>query len=150
MLQFLVVSGVLCYSSWLYQVCCVTVPGCIRCVVLQFLVVSGVLCYSSWLYQVCCVTVPGCIRCVVLQFLVVSGVLCYSSWLYQVCRGIDNEPVKARKLAKSIGCGKNFPGKEILDTAEKVLFLLLLLLVVGRRPQHAVSRLACLVLSSAR
>ena len=59
----------------------------------------------------------NCIRCVVY--------LCYSSWLYQVCRGVDNDPVKVRKLAQSIGCGKNFPGKAILDSDEKVLLLLL-------------------------
>lgn len=45
-------------------------------------------------------------------------------WLYEVCRGIEREPVSARQLAKSIGCSKNFRGKEALDTREKVRFWL--------------------------
>ncbi|XP_021363303.1 DNA polymerase eta-like, partial [Mizuhopecten yessoensis] len=45
-------------------------------------------------------------------------------WLYEVCRGIEREPVSARQLAKSIGCSKNFRGKEALDTREKVGFWL--------------------------
>ena len=44
----------------------------------------------------------------------------FSSWLYDLCRGIDHEPVRPRKLAQSIGCGKNFRGKEKLDTVQKV------------------------------
>ncbi|KAI8486930.1 hypothetical protein Bbelb_354380 [Branchiostoma belcheri] len=43
------------------------------------------------------------------------------TWLYNLCRGIDYEPVKDRQVAQSIGCGKNFPGRECLDTKEKVL-----------------------------
>ncbi|GIX77438.1 DNA polymerase eta [Caerostris extrusa] len=43
------------------------------------------------------------------------------SWLYNLSRGIENEPVTPRQLPKSIGCGKNFPGKSCLDTKEKVL-----------------------------
>ncbi|XP_064622676.1 DNA polymerase eta-like [Lineus longissimus] len=42
------------------------------------------------------------------------------SWLYEVCRGIENEPVSARQLPKSIGCSKNFRGKTALDTKDKV------------------------------
>ncbi|GFY44293.1 DNA polymerase eta [Trichonephila inaurata madagascariensis] len=42
------------------------------------------------------------------------------TWLYNVSRGIENEPVTPRQLPKSIGCGKNFPGKSSLDTKEKV------------------------------
>ncbi|KAK6183376.1 hypothetical protein SNE40_010871 [Patella caerulea] len=41
-------------------------------------------------------------------------------WLYNVCRGFDHEPVSSRQLAKSIGCGKNFTGKECLNTRKKV------------------------------
>ncbi|XP_064604058.1 DNA polymerase eta-like isoform X2 [Liolophura sinensis] len=41
-------------------------------------------------------------------------------WLYQICRGIDHEPVSPRQLPKSIGCSKNFMGKECLDTKKKV------------------------------
>ncbi|XP_050406502.1 DNA polymerase eta isoform X1 [Patella vulgata] len=41
-------------------------------------------------------------------------------WLYNVCRGFDHELVSARQLAKSIGCGKNFTGKECLNTRKKV------------------------------
>lgn len=44
----------------------------------------------------------------------------YSSWLYDLCRGDDHEPVRPRKLAQSIGCGKNFRGREKLDTVQKV------------------------------
>ncbi|GBM53449.1 DNA polymerase eta [Araneus ventricosus] len=43
------------------------------------------------------------------------------NWLYNVSRGIENEAVTPRQLPKSIGCGKNFPGKSCLDTKEKVL-----------------------------
>ena len=46
-------------------------------------------------------------------------------WLYEMCRGVDHEPVSSRQLAKSIGCGKNFLGKERLDTKEKVCVLAL-------------------------
>ncbi|XP_037556980.1 DNA polymerase eta isoform X2 [Dermacentor silvarum] len=42
------------------------------------------------------------------------------TWLYQLVRGIDLEPVTPRKLAQSIGCGKNFRGKLALDTTAKV------------------------------
>ena len=41
-------------------------------------------------------------------------------WLHDAARGIDREPVKERDLPKSIGCGKNFRGPEILDTRQKV------------------------------
>ena len=44
------------------------------------------------------------------------------SWLYEVCRGFDHEPVSARQLPKSIGCSKNFTGKNCLDTREKVSY----------------------------
>lgn len=46
------------------------------------------------------------------------------SWLYGVCRGFDYEPVAARQLPKSIGCSKNFTGKNCLNTREKVKFWL--------------------------
>ncbi|XP_060077107.1 DNA polymerase eta-like [Ylistrum balloti] len=45
-------------------------------------------------------------------------------WLYEVCRGTEREPVSARQLPKSIGCSKNFRGKEALDTRDKVRFWL--------------------------
>ena len=41
-------------------------------------------------------------------------------WLFNVSRGIDTEEVKERDLPKSIGCGKNFRGPEMLDSKEKV------------------------------
>ncbi|XP_064490401.1 DNA polymerase eta-like isoform X2 [Ornithodoros turicata] len=44
------------------------------------------------------------------------------SWLYHLSRGIDHEPVTLRKLAKSIGCGKNFNGKLALNTRDKVKY----------------------------
>nr|XP_025746243.1 DNA polymerase eta isoform X3 [Callorhinus ursinus] len=47
------------------------------------------------------------------------------SWLYAMCRGIEHEPVKPRKLPKTIGCGKNFPGKTALATREQVQWWLL-------------------------
>lgn len=37
-----------------------------------------------------------------------------------MCRGFDHEPVSARQLPKSVGCSKNFTGKNCLDTREKV------------------------------
>ncbi|KAH0622588.1 hypothetical protein JD844_025009 [Phrynosoma platyrhinos] len=43
-----------------------------------------------------------------------------SSWLYDLCRGIEHEPVKPRQLPKSIGCSKNFRGKEALVTQKQV------------------------------
>ncbi|NXA32710.1 POLH polymerase, partial [Eudromia elegans] len=42
------------------------------------------------------------------------------SWLYDLCRGIEDEPVKKRHLAQSIGCSKNFPGKTALATQKEV------------------------------
>ncbi|XP_006749024.1 DNA polymerase eta isoform X1 [Leptonychotes weddellii] len=47
------------------------------------------------------------------------------SWLYAMCRGIEHDPVKPRKLPKTIGCGKNFPGKTALATCEQVQWWLL-------------------------
>ncbi|XP_063850453.1 serine/threonine-protein kinase pakA-like [Scylla paramamosain] len=41
-------------------------------------------------------------------------------WLHSLGRGIDTEAVTSRQLAKSIGCGKNFQGRETLDTPDKV------------------------------
>ncbi|KAH9370985.1 hypothetical protein HPB48_019088 [Haemaphysalis longicornis] len=41
------------------------------------------------------------------------------TWLYQLVRGVDHEPVTPRKLALSIGCGKNFRGKLALDATSK-------------------------------
>ncbi|XP_013420442.1 DNA polymerase eta [Lingula anatina] len=46
------------------------------------------------------------------------------SWLFAVCRGEEHEAVSARQLAKSIGCSKNFTGKNCLDTREKVRYWL--------------------------
>ena len=43
-----------------------------------------------------------------------------TNWLYNIAKGIDHEEVKERDLPKSIGCGKNFRGPEMLDTREKV------------------------------
>ena len=43
-----------------------------------------------------------------------------TNWLFNISRGIEHEDVKERDLAKSIGCGKNFRGPEILDTRAKV------------------------------
>ncbi|CAH1791744.1 unnamed protein product [Owenia fusiformis] len=40
--------------------------------------------------------------------------------LYGMCRGEEHEPVTARLLPKSVGCGKNFRGREMLDTRTKV------------------------------
>ncbi|XP_014662519.1 PREDICTED: DNA polymerase eta-like isoform X2 [Priapulus caudatus] len=44
----------------------------------------------------------------------------YGAWLYDACRGIEQEPVTARLLPKSIGCGKNFSGKTALNTYDQV------------------------------
>ena len=41
-------------------------------------------------------------------------------WLYMLARGKDGEVVKERELPKSIGCGKNFRGKEKLETRQRV------------------------------
>jgi len=41
-------------------------------------------------------------------------------WLFMLSRGKDGEVVKERELPKSIGCGKNFRGKEKLDTRSRV------------------------------
>ena len=43
-----------------------------------------------------------------------------TNWLYNLARGMDYEEVKERELPKSIGCSKNFRGKEMLDTRSKV------------------------------
>lgn len=43
-----------------------------------------------------------------------------SAWLALLCQGQDGEEVKERELPKSIGCGKNFRGPDILDTEDKV------------------------------
>ncbi|XP_026470311.1 DNA polymerase eta isoform X2 [Ctenocephalides felis] len=40
----------------------------------------------------------------------------YGSWLYNIARGFDNEPVVQRLTAKSIGCSKNFPGRNSITT----------------------------------
>ncbi|CAK8684188.1 DNA polymerase eta-like [Clavelina lepadiformis] len=41
-------------------------------------------------------------------------------WLYEICRGMDNEPVKERHIAQSVGCSKTFSGAEALDARSKV------------------------------
>lgn len=43
-------------------------------------------------------------------------------WLYNIARGIDNEPVTNRLLAKSIGACKKFPGKQAITSLEVVSF----------------------------
>lgn len=40
--------------------------------------------------------------------------------VYWLCRGIDNEPVRPRQLPKSVGCSKNFQGKEMLANKSDV------------------------------
>ncbi|XP_055492107.1 DNA polymerase eta [Leucoraja erinacea] len=47
------------------------------------------------------------------------------SWLFDLCRGLDFEPVRPRYLPKSIGCSKNFMGKEALTMCEQVKHWLL-------------------------
>uniref|UniRef100_A0A8D1RTH9 DNA polymerase eta n=1 Tax=Sus scrofa TaxID=9823 RepID=A0A8D1RTH9_PIG len=47
------------------------------------------------------------------------------SWLYAMCRGIEHEPVRPRQVTKTLGCGKNFPGKTALVTREQVQWWLL-------------------------
>lgn len=44
----------------------------------------------------------------------------FRKWLYNIARGIDLEHVTTRLISKSIGCCKNFPGKNALTTAEDV------------------------------
>ncbi|XP_047471761.1 DNA polymerase eta-like [Penaeus chinensis] len=41
-------------------------------------------------------------------------------WLFNLGKGVDAEQVTSRQLPKSIGCGKNFQGREALNTQEKV------------------------------
>ncbi|XP_075249301.1 DNA polymerase eta-like isoform X1 [Convolutriloba macropyga] len=41
-------------------------------------------------------------------------------FLYNICRGINFEPVKPRTTVKSIGCSKNFLGKESIWTSKEV------------------------------
>jgi len=43
-----------------------------------------------------------------------------ANWLHSLAKGYDGESVTERELAKSIGCGKNFRGPDILDTKAKV------------------------------
>lgn len=43
-----------------------------------------------------------------------------AQWLHNLGKGIDSEVVTSRQLPKSIGCGKSFQGKELLNTREKV------------------------------
>ena len=42
------------------------------------------------------------------------------NWLHQISHGIDHEPVMCRQAPKSIGCSKNFRGKQALNTVSKV------------------------------
>lgn len=42
-----------------------------------------------------------------------------------MCRGIEHDPVRPRKIPKTIGCSKNFPGKTALATREQVQWWLL-------------------------
>uniref|UniRef100_A0A2Z5U652 DNA polymerase eta n=1 Tax=Reticulitermes speratus TaxID=60591 RepID=A0A2Z5U652_9NEOP len=46
------------------------------------------------------------------------------TWLYNIARGIDHDPVTKRLLSKSIGCCKNFPGRQALTTSMDVQFWL--------------------------
>lgn len=41
-------------------------------------------------------------------------------WLYNIARGINNDPVEARLIPKSIGCCKRFPGKTALKTRQEI------------------------------
>lgn len=43
-----------------------------------------------------------------------------ASWMYHACRGICHDPVEARLLAKSIGCGKTFVGPKTLKSIQGV------------------------------
>ena len=43
-----------------------------------------------------------------------------AAWLQLLARGRDGEVVKERELPKSIGCGKNFRGKEKLESVSRV------------------------------
>ncbi|OTF69947.1 hypothetical protein BLA29_005050 [Euroglyphus maynei] len=43
-----------------------------------------------------------------------------AEWLYDLSNGIDNEPVSDRRITKSIGCGKNFRGKNALSRIEDI------------------------------
>ena len=43
-----------------------------------------------------------------------------TTWLFNLARGVEHEEVKERDLPKSIGCSKNFRGKEVLDTRAKM------------------------------
>jgi nucleotidyltransferase/DNA polymerase involved in DNA repair len=40
----------------------------------------------------------------------------FRTWLYNIARGIDHDPVTKRLVSKSIGCCKNFPGRQALTT----------------------------------
>ena len=48
-----------------------------------------------------------------------------STWLHQISQGVDTEQVMARQTPKSIGCSKNFRGKQSLNTISKVISILL-------------------------
>eukprot|EP00794_Sanderia_malayensis_P017317 gene17317-19050_t len=45
-------------------------------------------------------------------------------WLYLLGKGIDHEPVRPRQLPKSVGCCKNFRGKEKLAKVTEVSYWL--------------------------
>lgn len=49
----------------------------------------------------------------------------FSHWLFNLGKGVDTEQVTSRQLPKSIGCGKNFQGREALNTQEKVMCLVI-------------------------
>ncbi|KRZ14988.1 DNA polymerase eta [Trichinella zimbabwensis] len=42
------------------------------------------------------------------------------NWLLELCCGIDRDPVVIRQLPKSIGCSKNFPGRNALRSVNDV------------------------------
>jgi len=46
------------------------------------------------------------------------------TWLYNIARGIDHDPVTKRLESLSIGCCKNFPGRQALTTSMDVKFWL--------------------------
>ena len=58
-------------------------------------------------------------------------------WLYNLCRGTDEEPLRLRHLPKSISCGKNFNGPEIITATEKVRYEHFHKQTFGTHPAHS-------------
>jgi DNA polymerase eta len=44
----------------------------------------------------------------------------FRTWLYNIARGIDHDPVTKRLESLSVGCCKNFPGRQALTTSMDV------------------------------